>query len=147
MSAWKLLGPLLVLTVGVYLVKNCSLIVPVDNVGSVAIYKKWWCTSCILSTTVALAISEVAASINCKLEIVKIKRCSNDLAEAADALSKADFGRMRRLLPGANVGPAKVPRALLMWVNNPVGDKDLGAKLLREMGIERNILGYQGAFL
>ena len=44
MSAWELLGPLLVLTAGVEMVKNRSLIVPVDNAGSVAIYRKGWCT-------------------------------------------------------------------------------------------------------
>ena len=146
MSAWELVGPLLVLTAGVERVKNRRLVVPVDNAGSVAIYNKGWCTSCMLSTTVALAISEVAASINCQLEIVKITRCSNALAEAADAVSKADFYKMRRLMPGASIGPARVPRALLVWVNNPVEDRNLGARILREMGVERNILGYQGAF-
>ena len=99
-----------------------------------------------LCTTLALAISEVAASINCKLEVVKITRCSTDLAEAADAISKADFPRMRRLMPGATPGPARVPRVLLQWVCNPVADRNLAAKLLREMGVERNILGHQGMF-
>ena len=91
MSAWELLGPLLVLTAGVELVRNRSLIVMVDNSGSVAIYKKGWCTSCMLCTTLALAISEVSAAINCRLEIVKVMRCSTVGAEAADAISKADF--------------------------------------------------------
>ena len=146
MSALELVGPLLVLTAGVELVKNRSLIVPVDNRGSVCIYKKGWCNSCLLSTTLTLAISEVAASINCRLEVVKVRRCSNALAEAADAISKADFARLRRVMPGASPGPARVPRALLRWVTNPVGDRHLAARLLEEMGIQRNILGFQGMF-
>ena len=146
MSAWELVGPLLVLTAGVELVRNRSLVIPVDNRGSVCIYAKGWCTSCLLCSTLALAISEVAASINCRLEVVKIRRCSNALAEAADAISKADFKRLRRLMPGASAGPARVPRALLQWVANPVGDRHLAAKLLKELGVQRNILGYQGLF-
>ena len=146
MSLLEMLGALLVLTAGMDIVRNKNLIVPVDNAGTVAIYNKGWCTSCMLCTTVALAISEVAASINCKLEIIKIKRCSTELAEAADAISKADFNRMRRLMPGANPGPARVPRSLLQWVDNPVADMNLSAKLLKEMGIERNVLGHQGMF-
>ena len=39
MSVLELVGSLLVLTAGVELVKNRSLIVPVDNRGSVCIYK------------------------------------------------------------------------------------------------------------
>ena len=68
------------------------------------------------------------------------------LAKAADAISKADFSRLRRLMPGASAGPARVPRALLQWVANPVGDRHLAAKLLEEMGLQRSILGYQGLF-
>ena len=146
MSAWELVGPLLVLTAGVDRVRNRNLIIPVDNAGSVAIFQKGWCTSCLLCSTLVLAISEVAASINCRVEIVKIARCSTDLAEAADAISKAEFSRMRRLMPGASVGPARVPRALLQWINNPVRDRNLGGRLLEEMDVERNILGYQGLF-
>lgn len=146
MSAWELVGPLLVLTAGVELVRNRGLIIPVDNSGSVAIFKKGWCTSCMLCTTLVCAISEVAASINCNLEIVKIRRCSTVLADAADAVSKAEFHRMRRLMPGASPGPARVPMVLLQWVDNPVADRQLGARLLREMGVERNILGYQGMY-
>ena len=71
MSAWELLGPLLLLTAGVEMVRGKSLIIPVDNAGSVAIYRKGWCTSCMLCTTLALAISQVAAAIHCKLEIVQ----------------------------------------------------------------------------
>ena len=74
MSAWELLGPLLLLSAGKELVENRSLVVPVDNQGSVSIYRKGWCTSCMLCTTLVLAISEVAASVNCKLEIDEIRR-------------------------------------------------------------------------
>ena len=78
-----------------------------------------------LCTTVALAISEVAAGINCKLELVKIRRCSTEPAEAADAISKADWNRFRRKMTRANARPARVPRVLEEWVRNPVEDRRL----------------------
>ena len=116
MSAWELVGPLMVLTAGRDLVRNRSLIIQVDNAGSVAIYQKGWCTSCMLCTTLALAISEVAAAINCRLEIKKVMRCSTLGAEAADAISKADFLKLRRLKPLSNMHPAEVPQVLVDWV-------------------------------
>ena len=146
MSAWELVGPLMVLTAGVELVSNRSLIIPVDNAGSMAIYQKGWCTSCMLCTTLALAISVVASSINCRLEIIKVRRCSTLGAEAADAFSKADFIKFRRLKPLSNLNPAIVPRTLVDWVLNPVEDRELGDRLLRELGIEKNVMGHHSAF-
>ena len=147
MSALELLGPLLILTAGKEHVRNKSLIVPVDNYGSVVIYRKGWCTSCMLCTTIALAISEVAASIGCKLEVVKIRRCSNVPSKAADAISKVDWNRFCQLMPRANPLPARVPRELIKWVQNPVADRTLGERLLKEMKVERNILGHISSFM
>ena len=145
MTSW-FLGPLLVLSAGVEIVKNRSLIIPVDNYGSVVIYKKGWCSSCQLCSTLALAISEVATSINCQLEIVKIRRCANDAAEACDAISKADWNRFRRVMPHANPLPACVPKVLEAWIQSPMEDRELGQKILREMKVDRNILGIHGMF-
>jgi hypothetical protein len=146
MSAWELLGPLALITAGVELVRGRSLVIPVDNQGSVTIYQKGWCTSCMLCTTLALALSEVAASIDCKLEIVKIRRCSNKEAEAADAISKADWGRFRRLMPKSNPGAAMVPVTLSKWVEAPVEDSTLGERILKELGIERSVLGHHRSY-
>ena len=146
MSVLELLGPLMVLSAGVELVRGRSLVIPVDNQGSVSIYKKGWCSGCSLATTLALAISEVAASIDCKLEIVKIRRCSNGPSSAADAVSKAEWSRFRKLMPGATPGPAVVPRALARWVHSPVADRNLGQKILTELGLVRTILGHRDNF-
>ena len=100
-----------------------------------------------LCTTLALAIQEVAESINCELEIAKIKRCSNVQASAADAISKAEWRRFRQLMPGATPEPAKVPLTLLCWVQNHVEDCTLGEKILREMGVRRDILGLKKRFI
>ena len=141
MSAWELVGPLMVLTAGVEMVKGRSLVIRVDNAGSVSIFKKGWCTSCMLCTTLVLAISEVSASIHCRIEIVKIRRCSDNPSSAADAISKADWRRFRSLMPGADLEPAKLPVTLLKWVQDPVEDRTLGRRILREMDIKRSVFG------
>jgi hypothetical protein len=147
MSAWELLGPLLLLTAGARLIRGKCLIVRVDNAGSVAIYKKGWCTSCMLCTTLVLAISEVAAALGCRLEIRKVTRCSTEGSRAADAISKGDFIKFRRIKPRSTLDPAPVPRSLTEWVRNPVEDMDLGKKLLGELGLRRNEFGHHSSFV
>ena len=99
-----------------------------------------------LCTTLALAISEVAAAINCRLEIVKVMRCSTVGAEAADAISKADFIKLRRLKPKSSLHPAPVPQVLKDWILDPVEDRSLGAQLLEELGVQRNDLGHHSSY-
>ena len=146
MSAWELLAVLVLVSAGAELVRGNSLVVPVDNQGSVSIYQKGWCTSCMLSTTIAVALSEVAASLDCKLEVVKVRRCSTREAEAADAISKADWRRHRRLMPQSNHGLAMVPVTLSKWVEDPVEDRTLGERILRELGVRKSILGHHRSY-
>ena len=147
LSAWELLGPLVLISAGVEHVRGKSLVVPVDNQGSVSIYAKGWCTSCMLSTTVALALSEVATAIDCRLEVVKVRRCSTRQAEAADAISKADWRRFRKLMPQSRLGPAMVPVTITNWIQNPVEDPHLGERILRELGVRKTMLGHHSNYL
>ena len=105
MSAWELLGPLLTVCVAPDRVRNKQVVVKVDNEGSVRMYSKGWTTKCQLCNTILVAINEVATALNVDLFVEKIKRCSNDQAKAADALSKMDLGLFRRIMPALNPGP------------------------------------------
>ena len=67
-------------------------------------------------------------------------------AEAANAISKADWHRFRRLMPRVSLGPVRVPRALVQWVHNPMEDHHLGERILRELGVRRSILGHHGDY-
>ena len=40
------------------------------------------------------------------------------------------------------IGPAAVPRALMLWLRDPVVDDELGARILREMAVTELVLGY-----
>jgi hypothetical protein len=142
MSAWELVPCLAVLCAGSEVVRGRPLVIYVDNSGSVAIYNKGWCTSCMLCTTLVVAMSQVAAAVNCRLEIRKIRRCSTAGARAADSLSKAAFSNFRRDMPESSEWPAKLPDALLRWIENPQEDRLLGQKILREMSETVEVTGY-----
>ena len=46
-------------------------------------------------------------------------------------------------MPGASAAPAVVPLALVSWVQDPVADRNLGQKILAQMGLVRTILGHR----
>ena len=142
MSAWELLGPLLTLCTAPNRVRNKQVVVMVDNEGSVRMFDKGWTTKCQLCNTILVAINEIAVALNVDLFVEKIRRCSNDQAKAADALSKSDFSFFRKLMPKANPGPQRVPLALSKWIQNPEPDRFLGLKLLLEMSKTTSVLGF-----
>ena len=80
--------------------------------------------------------------LNVDLFVDKIRRCSNDEAKAADALSKSDFGFFRKLMPKARPGPERIPLALSLWINDPKPDRFLGLRILTEMSGRTQVLGY-----
>ena len=92
--------------------------------------------------TILSAMNEVAIGLNVDIFLEKIRRCSNEQAEAADALSKADFVTFRKNMPRANPGPHRVPYALLKWIQNPQPDRFLGLKILAEMARNTLVLGF-----
>ena len=74
--------------------------------------------------------------------IEKIRRCSNNEAKAADALSKADFRFFRKMMPEARPGPVRIPVALSKWIQDPKPDRFLGVKILTEMSRSTRVLGF-----
>jgi hypothetical protein len=145
LSALELVGPLVCVAAGASWCRNQPVRVWVDNAGSVAIWRKGYSTRCGLCTTLVKAIATVAAGIGCRVEVLKIRRCSGPGAEMADAISKADFNRFRRTgldyhWPLA-VAPAAIPAALLHWVANPSPDDDLGRKILKNICETVPVLG------
>ena len=142
MSAWELLGPLLTVSAAPDRVRNKQVAVMVDNEGSVRMHKKGWTTKCQLCNTILVALDEVAVGLNVDLFIEKIRRCSNNEAKAADALSKADFRFFRKMMPKARPGPVRIPIALSKWIQDPKPDRFLGVKILTEMSRSTNILGF-----
>ena len=146
LSALELVGPLAVLAAGPDICRAQPVRVWVDNAGSVKIWEKGYSNSCLLCSTLVKAISTVAAGLDCRLEIHKIKRCSSPAAVMADALSQGNFRKFRSV--AATVGlrlfptPAAVPLALRRWVARPRADDDLGHRILAELAVSTPVLGY-----
>lgn len=146
MSALELVGPLLVVAAGYRWCRNSCVRVWVDNSASVCIFNKGYSSSCRLSSTIVKAISTVAAGINCRIEIQKITRCSNEYAVMADFLSKGQFLKFYQLAKAqkANipVDMAIVPKAVKVWLSNPCEDDLLGHKILLELADHTDVLSY-----
>ena len=132
MSALELIGPLLVVSAGFAVCKGMPVRVWVDNSGSVAIWRKGYSMSCRLCSTIVKAIGTVAAGIGCRLDVVKILRCSTPESDMADALSKATFQRFWDLNNQESLGhglePAWVPPQLSAWLENPQEDDPWGTE-------------------
>ena len=136
LSALELMGPLLTLTAGMGRFRGKMLKFWIDNSGSVYIYKKGYSTSCSLCSTIVKATATLAATFGCRVEVDKIARCSSPMAVMADCLSKADFEKFWNVARGNGgfelaLEPARVPGALLQWLEDPREDDDLGDKLVR----------------
>jgi hypothetical protein len=114
------------------------------------VYKKGYSRNCRLCTTIAKAAATVAAAIGCRLEVVKITRCSSDGAKMADQLSKARFGQFRQTAAAAgwklDTAPARIPAALLSWLDRPYPCDALGSEILKEIGARVPLAGYSEGY-
>ena len=142
MSVLEMLGPLGIIVGAPNRVRNKHVEVFVDNQGAVSIYAKGYSTSCVYCYTVAMAIHDVAAALNCTIVLTKVPRCSDRETIIADCLSKADFKQFYDLMPERKLEPARIPAALLRWINDPTEDTKLGQKILKEMAQYTMVLGY-----
>ncbi len=146
LSALELIGPLAVLAAAPDLCRRQPVRVWVDNAGSVKIWAKGYSNSCRICTTLVKAIGTLAAALDCRFEIHKIRRCSTPGAVMADAISQGDFRRLRAAAAAADwplqPTPAALPSTLLRWACHLVPDDDLGARLLRQLSLSGQYLGY-----
>lgn len=146
MSALELVGPFLVITAGYQWCRNKLVRIWVENAGSVFIWKKGYSSSCPLSTTLVKAIAAVAAGLCCKVDLVKITRCSTPLVDMADASSKYAFARFSNIADEAGytslpLDPAWLPVPFTAWLQDLVPDDYLGDKIHKELSKRTLVLG------
>jgi hypothetical protein len=150
LSALELAGPLVVVAAAHKLCRGQALNVWVDNSGAVEVFKKGYSRNCRLCTTIAKAAATVAAAIGCRLEVLKVTRCSAAGPKMADHLSKAKFREFREEAARCNWGlqtaPADIPKALLRWLDKPGPYDGLGAEILREIGGQVPLAGYSSEY-
>ena len=71
--------------------------------------------------------------MNCKAYVNNVRRLSSPQAIGADALSKADFKTFWKVIPDHELEPVKLPKSYLRWLENPVRDTELGARIVSEI--------------
>jgi hypothetical protein len=146
LSALELVGPLVAVAAGHRIFANTSVTCWVDNAGSVAIWKKGYSTRCRLSSTIVTTIAAVAAAIGCTLHIEKITRCSVLGASVADALSKGRFLEAKQMAAAESspldLEPARIPPALLQWLDKPTPSDDLASRILSQLAVSHEIINY-----
>ena len=85
------------------------------------------------------------------MAIDKIQRRSSSGAVQADELSKAQFLKSREVAAAAqwrlDLDPARVPAALLEWINNPRVDDGLGHRIWCELNKETPVMSYNCSLL
>ena len=88
----------------------------------------------VLTYTITKAVHDVAEGLGVHIVVRKITRCSDQLSEAADALSKCEFKRaFENMGEDREVEPMRIPRAILDWLQDPVETATLGRKILKEI--------------
>ena len=142
MSAWELVGPLLVVSCSGNRLSGSQVEIFVDNDGSVRMWNKGWTTKCDLCNTILLAVHQISVAMDIEVFISGISRCSTPEADAADALSKSDMDRFFDLVPEADLEPRQVPGALLKWLEDPLPDRRLGHRILKQLARKSDVLGY-----
>ena len=146
LSALELVGPLLVVCCNTEELRGKPIQVHVDNSGSVEIWRKGYSSSCDLSTTLVKTIHQVAVAFECDVDIIKITMCSNDRATMADAISKASFRKFHEVAKNSGreleASPRPIPKAIKQWIEHPVKDWLLGQKILKELAMDRMVIGY-----
>lgn len=146
LSALELVGPLVVIAAAHAQCRGQTVQVWVDNAGSVEVFRKGYSRNCRLCTTLVKAMATVAAGIGCRLEVLKITRCTGTGAVLADQLSKARFRDFRNTATVAawplRSAPAWIPSVLLAWLDKPYPCDRLGGDILREIGRLSELAAY-----
>ena len=115
---------------------NNTIYIYSDNAGLVNAFQKGNCR-CMYTYSVILAIRAIARSLNSKVNIVKIRRCSNNLSTTADLLSKGKLNEALELMEDGVYG--KYSSSFISWLSNPFPTRGLGMAIIMEMKKRINI--------
>jgi hypothetical protein len=133
MSFLELLGALLVVCAAPDVCRGNNVQVWIDNIGAVKIWQKGYSPNCELCTAVVRATAFVASHLQCRLDIVKIGRCSDGPSIMADALSKGDMQKFLSLWKGPLPDGRFIPAQLVQWISDPQPLAPLGPLLCSEI--------------
>ena len=133
LSYLELIGHLLHLSVFPEDVMDRAACTFIDNSGTVRLMVKGRSVRCRLMDSLIKACNYVAIALGCRAYVLKVTRCSTVKAEAADAISKNDTERFRRLCPNSEYRGRPIPVTIRNWIKKPVVDMELGKKIVVEL--------------
>jgi hypothetical protein len=135
LAALEMAGPLVAIACAADLLRRQPVNFWVDNAGAVGAWRKGYSAACSICTTIAKAISYLAAALGATVDIKKIRRCSSVGPVLADHLSKAKFAEFKDAARNAGwalqVDPLRIPPPLLLWLHTPEPDEELGPRIAR----------------
>ena len=113
-------------------VRNSACVLYVDNAAVVAGYSSGNSVET-LAWVLLKACRDVAAGLNVKLDIRKVRRCSSVQATTADLLSKGKTSEALDLMDNPSLGPGFISATLMGWLERPRVSRVLGAAILLEL--------------
>ena len=125
------MGPLVAVVLGGKVGMGRTLLVMVDNQGTVSVFGKGRCRKCHYSTTIARATYEVARGLGMEVRVCKIRRCSDKGSTLADSLSKGKVEEFKRDYPDFQL--VDIPKPIWDWISRPKVDYSLGRRILQAM--------------
>ena len=114
---------------------SCTLVIWVDNMGTVGAYAKGYSMDCPFTNTLVKAIYDVARGMGVQARIRWIRRCSDKGSTLADLLSKGTKQSMEAFRNGFphRRTVIELPLSLISWLKDPKVDGQLGQKILCEL--------------
>ena len=109
--------------------------------------EKGYRTCCEFPSVLVSALHEVSVTLECRVDILKVTRCSDLGSKIAHPPSKVEYVKFLDLTNGLRqrMMESKVvlPPTLLSWVSQPHEDWNLAKKNLTEMCGYSRVLGYR----
>ena len=109
---------------------NQTIYIYSDNAGLVGVFKKGN-SHCLYTYTLILAMRVIARSLNSRVFIKKVSRCSSDMSTVADLLSKGFLSEANEIMGDSVWG--NYSSTFTHWMSNPFPTRGLGLAIVREL--------------
>ena len=125
------LGPLIAVVMACKVGMGRTMVVMVDNQGTVGVSSKGRSKDCRYSSTIARATYEVAKGLGMEVRVRKIARCSDKGSRLADTLSKGGVREFKASCPDFRL--VDIPKSIVEWISCPTVNYSLGRRILQDL--------------
>ena len=111
---------------------NSTVVLMVDNLGTVWAYEKGRSKEDMYTSVIMFALNHLAIHFSCKLYVQHCPRLSSEAAVAADLLSRTNEQGIAFIQRQHSTITRGWPSSLLKWMDNPSFDWNLGLSLVHD---------------